>query len=105
MVQVFSCKFCKIFKNTFFLEHLRWLLLIVTQIYEVFDFIILLQTIIILLRKASGHAGGRSPCPEFVNAVVDSDNEDNDSFEPGRSLSDVFNTFVNQWYEKKIEVY
>ena len=25
--QVFSCKFCEIFKNTFFTEHLRWLLL------------------------------------------------------------------------------
>ena len=26
--QVFSCEFCKIFKNTFFVEHLRWMLLI-----------------------------------------------------------------------------
>ena len=25
--QVFSCQFCKIFKNTFFIEHLQWLLL------------------------------------------------------------------------------
>ena len=25
--QVFSCKYCKIFKNSFFVEHLRWLLL------------------------------------------------------------------------------
>ena len=27
LAQVFSCEFCKIFKNTFFIEHLRWLLL------------------------------------------------------------------------------
>ena len=26
--QVLSCEFCKIFKNTFFTDHLRWLLLI-----------------------------------------------------------------------------
>ena len=26
--QVFSCEFCEIFKNTFFMEHRRWLLLI-----------------------------------------------------------------------------
>ena len=25
--QVFSCEYCKIFKNTFFAEHPRWLLL------------------------------------------------------------------------------
>ena len=25
--QVFSCEYCKIFKNTFFAEHFRWLLL------------------------------------------------------------------------------
>ena len=25
--QVFSCKYCEIFKNRFFIEHLRWLLL------------------------------------------------------------------------------
>ena len=25
---MFSCEFCEIFKNTFFIEHLRWLLLI-----------------------------------------------------------------------------
>ena len=25
--QVFFCKFCEIFKNTFFIDHLRWLLL------------------------------------------------------------------------------
>ena len=27
IVQVFVCEFCKIFKNTFFIEHLRLLLL------------------------------------------------------------------------------
>ena len=27
LVQVFSCKICEIFKNNFFTEHLRWLLL------------------------------------------------------------------------------
>ena len=27
LAQVFPCKFCKISKNTFFTEHLRWLLL------------------------------------------------------------------------------
>ena len=26
--QVFSCEYCKVFKNRFFIEHLRWLLLI-----------------------------------------------------------------------------
>ena len=25
--QVFSCEFYEVFKNTFFIEHLRWLLL------------------------------------------------------------------------------
>ena len=28
LVQVFSCEFCEIFENTFFIEHLRWLLLV-----------------------------------------------------------------------------
>ena len=28
LAQVFSCEFCKISKNTFFTEHLRWLLLL-----------------------------------------------------------------------------
>ena len=28
LAQVFSCEFCKIVKNTFLAEHLRWLLLI-----------------------------------------------------------------------------
>ena len=28
LAQVFSCGFCEIFKNTFFIEHLRWLLLL-----------------------------------------------------------------------------
>ena len=27
LAQVFSCEFCEIFKNTFFIEHLQWLLL------------------------------------------------------------------------------
>ena len=27
LAQVFSCEFCEIFKNTFFIKHLRWLLL------------------------------------------------------------------------------
>ena len=27
IAQMFSCEFCEIFKNTFFTEHLRWLLL------------------------------------------------------------------------------
>ena len=27
LTQVFSSEICKIFKNTFFIEHLRWLLL------------------------------------------------------------------------------
>ena len=27
LTQVFSCVFCEIFKNNFFIEHLRWLLL------------------------------------------------------------------------------
>ena len=27
LTQTCSCEFCEIFKNTFFIEHLRWLLL------------------------------------------------------------------------------
>ena len=27
LAQMFSCEFCEILKNTFFIEHLRWLLL------------------------------------------------------------------------------
>ena len=27
LAQVLSCGFCEIFKNTYFIEHLRWLLL------------------------------------------------------------------------------
>ena len=27
LAQMFSCEFCRIFNNTFFIEHLRWLLL------------------------------------------------------------------------------
>ena len=30
--QVFSCKYCEIFKNSFFMEHLQWLLLKLGQI-------------------------------------------------------------------------
>ena len=37
----------------------------------------------------------------FVNPVVDSDDEDDNIFEPERSFSGIFNTFVNQWYVKK----
>ena len=37
----------------------------------------------------------------FVNAVVDSNDEDDDIFKPGRSFSDIFNAFVNQWCVKK----
>ena len=29
MIPVFSCEYCKIFKNSFFIEHFRWLLLYV----------------------------------------------------------------------------
>ena len=32
LAQVFSCEFCGIFKNTFFTEHLWWLLLIIYEI-------------------------------------------------------------------------
>ena len=32
--QMFPCKFCKIFKNNFFIEHLRWLLLQFLQIKD-----------------------------------------------------------------------
>ena len=31
LTQVFSCEFCKIFKNTFFMRYIRWLLLKVTK--------------------------------------------------------------------------
>ena len=29
--RLFSCELCEIFKNTFFIEHLRWLLLVVWE--------------------------------------------------------------------------
>ena len=32
--QVFSCEFCKIFKYTFFNEHIRWLLLSCTFLFK-----------------------------------------------------------------------
>ena len=31
---MFSCQFCKIFKNTFFIEHLRWLLLPILKLLD-----------------------------------------------------------------------
>ena len=37
----------------------------------------------------------------FINPVVDSDDEDDDIFEPEISFSGNFNTFVNQWCVKK----
>ena len=40
---------------------------------------------------------------EFINPVVDSDDEDDDIFEPERSFPGVFNAFVNQWYVKKVK--
>ena len=33
--QVFSYEFCKLFKSTFFTEHFRWLLLMITQILQI----------------------------------------------------------------------
>lgn len=36
----------------------------------------------------------------FLNPVVDSDNEGGNIFEPERSFSDVFHTFVNQQFVK-----
>ena len=33
LAQVFSCELCKIFKSTYFIEHLRWLLLILEYFY------------------------------------------------------------------------
>ena len=32
--QMFSCEFCEIFKNTFFIEHLRWLLLYIMEYWS-----------------------------------------------------------------------
>ena len=65
-----------------------------------FDFIILLKSITTLLRKASGHAGGRSSSLS-INSVLDSDYEDDDILELERSFSSRFNTFVNQWCVNK----
>ena len=31
---MFSCQFCEIFKNTFFIEHLRWLLLPILKLLD-----------------------------------------------------------------------
>ena len=36
LAQVFSCEFCEIFKNTFFIKHLRWLLLPVSKWFLLF---------------------------------------------------------------------
>ena len=33
LAQVFSCEFCEIFKNIYFIEHLRWLLLTVNRFH------------------------------------------------------------------------
>ena len=38
---------------------------------------------------------------EFINPGVDSDDEDDNIFEPERSCSGVFNTFVNKGCVKK----
>ena len=37
----------------------------------------------------------------FLNSVVDSDDEDDNIFEPDRSFSVFFNTIANQWLVKK----
>ena len=42
---------------------------------------------------------------EFVNPFVDSEDEDDDIFEPERSSSGVSNIFVNQLCVKKIKMY
>ena len=41
----------------------------------------------------------------FVNPVVDPDDEDDNIFEPERRFSSAFNSFLNQWYIKKIKMY
>ena len=33
LAKVFSCKFCKILKNTFFIEHLRWLYIVLEIVW------------------------------------------------------------------------
>ena len=66
-----------------------------------FDFIILLYSIAFLLCKASWHAEGRCQVLGVVNPVVDSDFDDNGIFHQERSLSGVFNTFLNHWCVKK----
>ena len=38
---------------------------------------------------------------ELINPVEDSNGDDDDIFEPERSFSRVFNTFVNQWSLEK----
>ena len=35
LAQLFSCKYCEIFKNSFFIEHLWWLLLYSEKIVEI----------------------------------------------------------------------
>ena len=67
------------------------------------DFIILLESITILLCKPFWHVGGRSLSLQISNPVVDLDDENEDIFEP-RSFSGVFNTFVNQWCVKNIKM-
>ena len=43
MAQVFSCEFCDMFKNTFFIEHLQWLLLLLVEIEKVGEYFFSVQ--------------------------------------------------------------
>ena len=67
MEQVFSCEFCEISKNTFFMEHLWWLLLLVFQL-NLLTFISLFQLsrLFLLLYRAYLCRIKLLPCKIFV---------------------------------------
>ena len=56
VAQAFFYEFCEVLKNTFFVEHLRWLLQFVTiQVFVVTFYIILVKVCIILFLQSFVH--------------------------------------------------
>ena len=55
LAQLFSCKFCEIFKNTFSTEHLRWLLLQVVEDFCSTEMVLIgIKEIIKIIQKLYG---------------------------------------------------
>ena len=76
---MFSCQFCKIFKSTFFIEHLRWLLIPILKpldserqlckqisklvtIYFISTFLVLVSIFVFILASTSFLFTSRRPC-------------------------------------------